>query len=291
MTDIPPDPATPERRSPGPAKRALAQNFLVDKNLQKKIAAELGAEPADTVLEVGPGHGELTRHLLGDVSRLVLIEKDRSLAGDLVERWGDREDVDVRPGDALAMDLASLVQPHEPLRVLSNVPYNITSPLLFAFLAIRPPARRIVVTVQKEVAERIVAEPGTRTYGALSVGVQALSTAEIAFKVGRQAFRPVPDVDSAVVRIDPDPVRCERTDSAALRVVTRLAFSRRRKQLQKILRTAPELSLEAQQVAALCERLGVDPRSRPEELDPEIFVRMSEILLPAPKIEATGSDP
>ena len=291
MTGIPPDPASPERRRPGPAKRALAQNFLVDKNLQKKIAAELQAEPGDTVLEIGPGHGELTGHLLGGVRRLVLIEKDRALAGDLVQRWGDREDVDVRLADALEMDLGSFVHPHDPLRVLSNVPYNITSPLLFAFLAIRPPARRIVVTVQKEVAERIVAGPGTRTYGALSVGVQAISTAEIAFKVGRQAFRPVPDVDSAVVRIDPDPTRCERTDSTALRVVTRLFFGRRRKQLQKILRTAPELSLEARQVAELCERLDLDPRSRPEELDPEIFVRMSEILLPTPEIEGAGPDP
>jgi 16S rRNA (adenine1518-N6/adenine1519-N6)-dimethyltransferase len=286
----PPEFVPPERRA-GRAKRALAQNFLIDQNLQKKIAAELEAEASDTVLEVGPGHGELTGHLLGRVRRLVLIEKDQLLAADLSARWGDREDVEVYSADALETDLGGLADPRRPLRVLSNVPYNITSPLLFAFLAIRPPARRIVVTIQKEVAERIVARPGTKSYGALSVGVQAIATAAIAFKVGRQAFRPTPEVDSAVVRIDPDPDRCEAIDASALRVLTRMAFGRRRKQLQKILRTAPELSLDARQVAELCERLDLDPRSRPEELDPAVFVRMAEILVPGRGIERAGSSP
>ncbi|MGH7539948.1 MAG: 16S rRNA (adenine(1518)-N(6)/adenine(1519)-N(6))-dimethyltransferase RsmA [Gemmatimonadota bacterium] len=259
-----------------PAKRSLSQNFLVDPNLQRKIVEELGAGPADTVLEIGPGYGELSRHLVGRVARLVLVEKDATLAAQLAERWGGRDDVRVHEGDALALDLHDLLAWGRPFRILSNVPYHITSPLLFAFLALRPPAARIVVTVQKEVAERIVAPSGSRAYGALSVGVQSVADATLAFPVGRKTFRPVPEVDSAVVRIVPDPRRVERVDPAALRRVTRALFGRRRKQLQKILRSAPELAAAVRDPDAVCERLGVDPRARPETLEPDVFVRLAE---------------
>lgn len=260
------------------AKRSLSQNFLVDPNLQRKVVAELEAESGDEVLEVGPGHGELSEHLVGRVHRLVLVEKDRELAADLEERWGGRPDVEIVEGDALELDLRERTDVRRPLRVLSNVPYAITSPLLFRFLALRPPARRIVVTVQKEVAERIVGSPGSRAYGALSIGVQAVADVSLAFGIGRGAFRPVPDVDSAVVRVEPDPERCARVDPDALRRVTRAAFGRRRKQLQKILRTAPELSAAVPDPDALCERLGLDPRARPATLDPGAYVRLAELL-------------
>lgn len=262
----------------GRAKRSLSQNFLLDPNLQRKTVSELGAEADDTVLEIGPGHGELTQHLIGRVRRIVVVEKDDALARALVERWGDREELVVRRGDALEMRLADAVDPGRPLRILSNVPYGITSPLLFALLAIRPSATRIVVTVQKEVAERIVARTGARAYGALSVGVQAVADIRIAFRVARTAFRPVPDVDSAVVRIEPDPRRCEDVDTGSLRALTRVTFSRRRKQLQKILRSTPELQLDVREVARVCERLGIDPRCRPEQLSPATFVRLARIL-------------
>lgn len=279
MSDPPKGRFGRRERSAGYAKRSLSQNFLRDPNLQKKTVAELRAGPQDTVLEIGPGHGELTQHLIGLPRRIVVVEKDEALARELAARWANREELVVHSGDALVMPLADLVHPAARLRVLSNVPYGITSPLLFAVLAIRPPAVRIVVTVQKEVAERIVARPGTRAYGALSVGVQAISDVRIAFRVARTAFRPVPDVDSAVVRLDPDPHRARALNGEALRTVTRAAFSRRRKQLQKILRSSPEFRLNAGEVAAVCESLDLDPRSRPEELSPATFVRLSEALL------------
>lgn len=280
MTDAPRGASGRAERPTSFAKRSLSQNFLLDPNLQRKTVSELEAGPEDTVLEIGPGHGELTQHLIGRVRRIVVVEKDAGLASDLAQRWRDEAGVTVHPGDALKIRLADLVEPGRPLRILSNVPYNITSPLLFAFLAMRPPPVRIVVTVQREVAERIVARAGTRVYGALSVGVQSVADASIAFRVARSAFRPVPDVDSAVVRIEPDPRRCERVDTESLRATTRAFFSRRRKQLQKILRSAPELGLDARAVEELCERLGLDPRSRPEQLGPETFVRLAEILFP-----------
>jgi 16S rRNA (adenine1518-N6/adenine1519-N6)-dimethyltransferase len=274
------------QRQTGFAKRSLSQNFLLDPNLQRKTVSELEVDPGDTVLEIGPGHGELTQHLIGRVRRIVAVEKDDALALGLEERWKGEAGLRVHSDDALEISLDDLVDPRWPLRVLSNVPYGITSPLLFAILAIRPPPARIVVTVQREVAERIVARPGTRAYGALSVGVQAVADARIAFRVARSAFRPVPEVDSAVVRIELDPRRCERVDTESLRALTRAAFSRRRKQLQKILRTSSDLQLDARQVADLCERLGLDPRSRPEELSADTFVRLAEILFPTPGSDA-----
>lgn len=259
------------------AKKALGQNFLIDPNLQRKIVSELEATPEDVVLEVGPGHGELSAHLLGRVHRLVLIEKDRELAEELRSRWGSTEGVEIVEADALEVDLARWHQPGRDLRVVSNVPYNITTPLIFAFLDIRPPPRRIVVTVQREVAERVVARPGSRTYGALSVGVQAIADARLAFGVGRRAFRPVPDVESAVLRIDPRPDRIESLDLPGLRRVTRGLFGRRRKQLQKILRTAPEFQGSGDPLAVL-KALGLSPSARPETLSAADIVALARAL-------------
>jgi 16S rRNA (adenine1518-N6/adenine1519-N6)-dimethyltransferase len=265
----------------GRAKRSLSQNFLVDGNLQRRVARELGSQPDDVVLEIGPGHGELSQHLVGAVARLVLVEKDESLAAALDERWGDREDVCIVVGDALEIDLGSHLPEAASYRLISNVPYNITSPLLFAFLDLSPSAHRIVVTVQREVADRIVAAPGNKTYGALSVGVQARASARIAFRIGRRAFRPVPDVDSAVVCIEPRPDTLTASDALALRTLTRAAFGRRRKQLQKILRTSPEYALLPEQVRRVCTDLGLDPQARPEALTPHEFVGLAR-RLPVP---------
>lgn len=259
------------------AKRALGQNFLVDANLQRKIVDELGAGPDDVVLEVGPGHGELSAHLVGRVHRAVLVEKDRDLAAALRARWGAETGVEIVEGDALALDLSRWIEPGRDLRVLSNVPYNVTSPLIFAFLGIRPSPRRIVVTVQREVAERVVAPPGSRTYGALSVGVQAVAGVRVAFQIGRRAFRPVPDVTSSVLRIEPDRYRVESLDLAALRTVTRVLFGRRRKQLQKILRTAPEFQGRGDP-AAILSSLGLSPAARPETLSGAQFIALADAL-------------
>jgi len=259
------------------AKRSLSQNFLIDPNLQRKIVGELEAEPSDVVLEIGPGHGELSQHLVGAVERLILVEKDRTLVSELQRRWPDRDDVIVVEGDALKVDLRALVGPERVLRVISNVPYNITSPLLFSFLGFRPSAARMVLTVQREVAERVVAKPGSKVYGALSVGVQAIADARLRFHIQPRAFRPVPDVESSVLRIDPDPDRVRSVDPHQLRALTRACFNRRRKQLQKILRTAPELSFRGD-VEPFLNDLEIDPRARPEALDAATFVRLSEAL-------------
>lgn len=259
-------------RADGPeprrAKRSLSQNFLIDPNLQKKILRELAAEPGEAVLEIGAGHGELGGRLAGRVAEIVLVELDDDLALELTARFAADESVQVVQGDALELDLSGLIPEGRAYRVLSNLPYAITTPLLFRILDMRPPSERVVVTVQQEVAERIVADPGSRTYGALSVGVQVRGTPRVAFRVGRSAFRPIPAVDSAVVVIDPDPAAPFGEEAAALRRLTRVIFGQRRKQLQKILRSAPEYHLSKEAVERLAAVVGFDPRDRPEALDP-----------------------
>jgi 16S rRNA (adenine1518-N6/adenine1519-N6)-dimethyltransferase len=255
----------PEHRR---AKRSLSQNFLIDQNLQEKILRELDAGPQDVVLEIGAGHGELGGRLAGRVAEVVLVEKDDDLAPELRDRFADHESVRVVHDDALEVDLSALIPAGRAYRVLSNLPYAITTPLLFRILDMRPPSERVVVTVQREVAERIVAEPGSKTYGALSVGVQVRGAPRIAFRIGRNAFRPVPAVDLAVIVIDSDPGAPAAEEKAALRRLTRVLFGQRRKQLQKILRSAPEYRLSEQDVERLAATVGFDPRDRPEQLHP-----------------------
>lgn len=257
------------------AKRSLGQNFLVDPNLQRKIVEVL--EPAgDTIIEIGPGHGALTDHLVEEARRLVAVELDDGLAEELSGRFRDRPNVEIVHGDVLAWDPGPILR-SGPVKVVGNIPYNITSPILFRLLEWRPVPARIILMVQKEVADRMAAEAGDRQYGALSVGVRAAARVERLFTVGRGAFRPVPNVDSAVVRIDPrEPL--ERAAAERLRVLTRAAFGLRRKQLQKILRTAAPYGMPADEAHGVLEEVGLRPRDRPEVLSPDAFIRLADAL-------------
>jgi 16S rRNA (adenine1518-N6/adenine1519-N6)-dimethyltransferase len=262
----------------GRPKRSLGQNFLVDPNLQRKIVEAVEAEPGDTVVEVGPGRGALTDHLAGRVGRLVLVELDDALAGDLRERFAGRHDVAVVHGDVLEHPLSALVDEPGRTRVVGNIPYNITTPILFHLLE-RPRPREIVLMVQGEVADRIVAEPGTSAYGALAVGVRSVAEAERLFRVGRQAFRPVPGVDSAVVRIRPRvPPPLSPGEETRLRTLVRACFQWRRKQLRKILRDHPDLAVPAGAIPGLAEHVGFRPTDRPETLSPDAFIRLAAAL-------------
>jgi 16S rRNA (adenine1518-N6/adenine1519-N6)-dimethyltransferase len=258
------------------AKRSLGQNFLVDPNLQRKIVEAVGPEPGDTVVEIGPGHGALTGHLAGRVALLVAVELDDELAGVLAERYSARPDVRVVHADVLEWEPGDVLD-RSPVKVIGNIPYNITSPILFRLLDWEPAPEQMVIMVQKEVADRLVAEPGEKDYGALTVGVRAAADVDRLFQVGRQAFRPVPNVDSTVVSIRPDPRRRSGRDPA-LRSLTRAAFGMRRKQLQKILRTAPGYGLDAATAEGTLETLGVRPEDRPETVDPATFIELAAAL-------------
>ena len=220
---------------------------------------------------------------MGQVGTLVLVEKDDDLASELEARLGGREDVRVVHADALEVDLAALLPGDRPGLLISNLPYGITSPLIFRFLDMRPLPGRMVLLVQKEVAERIAAAEGSKVYGALSVGVQARADVRVVFRVGRGAFRPAPAVDSALIVIEPHADSLNDETLRALRVLTRVAFSRRRKQLGKILRSAPEYTLSAARVDGVLEACGLSPQARPETLTPDQFIELAGRLMEAPR--------
>ncbi len=259
-------------------KRSLGQNFLVDPNLQRAIVRALDVQATDEVLEIGPGTGALTRHLVGLPRRLVLVELDQELASRLAEELGDRPDVTMVQGDILKTDIAQLTGDVSALKVIGNIPYNRTSPIVFRLLE-RPRPAEIVVMVQKEVGERMVAAPGSRIYGALSVGVQTVARVERILRVRRTAFRPVPRVDSVVLRIRPyHPPRFSASREEAVRVLTRAAFQRRRKQFQRTLRDDPAYRLERWAVKEVEARSGLDLTLRPEAFAPDGFVLLAEAV-------------
>ncbi|MCG6989504.1 MAG: 16S rRNA (adenine(1518)-N(6)/adenine(1519)-N(6))-dimethyltransferase RsmA [Gemmatimonadetes bacterium] len=263
---------------PHRAKRSLGQNFLVDANLQRKIVEALGAGPDDEVLEIGPGRGALTHHLAGAVARLVAVELDDALAGALRDRYAGRDDVSIVHGDVLKVRLRDHVRDPAAVVVVGNIPYNITSPILFRLLE-RPRPRVMVLMVQEEVGERLIAPAGTSAYGALTVGVRSVATVERLFRVGRKAFRPAPRVDSAVVRVRPlFPPPLEEREETRLRMVVRAAFQWRRKQMGKILREHPDLGLDPEKAKAAAAAAGVDPQDRPERISPEAFITLSRWL-------------
>lgn len=262
---------------PPRAKKSLGQNFLIDANIQRKIVDALDPGPDDEVMEIGPGQGALTRHLAARAGRLVLVELDDTLAARLQAEFAETPSVTVIHRDVLQVPLEEVSAHPGRLKVIGNIPYNITTPILFGMLERRPRPRQIVLMIQKEVAERILAPPGSKTYGALAVGVRAVADAERVMNVGRNAFRPVPDVESAVIRIIPhDPPRVPPEDETALRTLTRFAFGQRRKQFQRILRDAYHLSPE--QVEALAAETGMNLQARPESFPPEQFITLARAL-------------
>jgi len=225
------------------------------------------------VLEIGPGRGALTAVLAGRAGTVVAIERDGDMVAHLQQTLPG---VHVVPGDALALDWHQVVG-HSDFLVIGNIPYNITSPLLDK--ALTPPRpRRCVFMVQREVGDRIAAPPGTKTYGSLSVGIQAVAKAEVMFGVPAGAFHPPPKVDSVVLRLTP--LAVPLIDDGALRVfraaVTGL-FSLRRKQLVRGIRQLT--GWPAEDVTAVLKDVGLDPTARPETVAPPGFVALTRALV------------
>jgi 16S rRNA (adenine1518-N6/adenine1519-N6)-dimethyltransferase len=261
-------------RGPVPIRKSLGQHFLTDRRILERIAGALELTGQETVVEIGPGRGSLTAVLAPLAGKLVLIEYDRALAARLREKYAGSPHVIVIEADVLALPLAETAGT-DSFRVVGNVPYYITTPILFHALA-RPRAERSVYLVQREVAERIVAEPGSREYGALSVNVQALARAKILFRVAPGAFNPPPKVDSAVIRIEPrDAPSIAPEEEEMFRRFVIDAFGLRRKQLRRVLRTVWRISPE--QADAALAACSIDPEARPETLSPERFARLMRV--------------
>lgn len=253
------------------ASKALGQNFILDRQLLAKVAAIPGEMAGDSVYEVGPGPGGLTRALLERGAKVVAVERDRRFLPALAELGAEfAGDLDIIEADALKVDEAALAG--RGARVVSNLPYNVGTALLLRWLtdAWPPWWKSLTLMFQKEVAERIVARPGTGAYGRLSILAQWRADARIAMNLGRSAFVPPPKVASAVVHIVPretphgvDPRRIEQ--------LTEAAFGQRRKMLRSSLKGVPG-ALDA------LETLGIDPQRRAETLAVDDFVALARAM-------------
>ena len=257
-----------------PTRKSLGQHFLTDRRILGRIADALRLTGGETVLEIGPGRGALTDILadrLADrAGRLIAIEYDRALAELLRLRYAKRSHVLIAEADVLEVSLGELAA--GPYVLVGNVPYYITTPILFHAL-VPPRADRSVYLVQKEVADRLSASPGTREYGALTVNVAAVARAETLFKVAAGSFSPPPKVESAVVRITPHAEALVRPEEERpFRLLVQSAFGMRRKQMRRVLRSIYNLDVE--HADALLDRAGIDGEVRPETLSPEEFARL-----------------
>lgn len=268
---------SPAGALPAPRKR-FGQHFLHDERTIDAIVESLGDIGERTVVEIGPGRGALTDKLAQRARHVVAIELDRDLVRHLSARYGDgphrAPHVRIVEADVLSVSLGALAG--GPYVLAANVPYYITTPILFH--ALQPPRPDVAVyLVQKEVAERMCADPGSKVYGALSVNVQALAAVEYLRTVPAGAFHPAPKVESAVVRVRP---RAEPLLPAALearfQTLVIQAFGLRRKQMVRVLRTITAWS--ADDVTALLTRCGIAPDARPEVLSPADWVRVVTAL-------------
>lgn len=254
------------------ADKKLGQNFLIDEDIVRRIVQAAELTPADKVLEVGPGIGTLTQGLAESGADVVAVELDKRLLPVLDVTLAGYDNVRIVNGDILKVDIMQELGA-ENFKVCANLPYYITTPIIFALLEKRLPMERLVAMVQKEVAERMAAKPGGRDYGALSVAIQYFTEPEIAFIVPPSSFIPVPAVDSAVIvckRRQKPPV--EVCDEALFFRVVKAAFSMRRKMLNNALKN---MGISSEQCAKWLELAGVDGRRRGETLTLEDFAALT----------------
>ena len=266
-----------------PRKR-FAQHWLRSQRTLDRIIAAAELSPRDRILEIGPGTGILTRALLPKVEAAVAVEVDRDLCEHLAKTLGKRENFLLLGGDILELDLPDLLAPfpafHNPNKVVANIPYHITGPILERLLGtlVEPPIypfEQIVLLVQQEVAARLCARPSTKAYGALSVRVQYLADCEYICRVPARAFQPPPKVDSAVVRLRPKSPDPAAKDVQFLASLVKAGFASRRKMLRNNLKAW----CDRDRLTHFLEQLKIDPRVRAEDLSVAQWVALSDGLL------------
>lgn len=255
------------------ASKKLGQNFLIDAAVVRGIVEAAELQEGERVLEIGPGIGTLTQGLAESGAQVTAVELDKKLPAVLAETLKGYENVRIVQGDILKTDIRELMG-DAPFKVAANLPYYITTPILMALLEQRLPIRKIVTMVQKEVAERMIAPPGSKTYGALSVAVQYYTAPEIVLDVPPKSFIPAPEVDSVVIacKVRGEPPVTVRDEKLFFRVV-KAAFGQRRKTLSNALKGAGFLKDEVQEAL---EKAGIEAARRGETLSLEEFAQLAD---------------
>ena len=266
-------------------QKKFGQNFLIDGHVLDKIIAGAGVTKDDMVLEIGPGIGTMTQYLAEAAGKVVAVEIDRNLLPILQETLADYDNVKVIHADVLSLDLEKLVQEENggrPIKVVANLPYYITTPIIIALFEQHVPLANVTVMVQKEVAARMKSGPGSKDYCALSLAVQYYAEPYIVANVPCNCFMPRPNVDSAVIRLtryEEPPVQVK--DEKMLFKIIRASFNQRRKTLQNGLNNSSELNFTKDQIVAAIAEAGFSPSVRGEALTLEQFAKLTDILLKA----------
>ena len=263
-------------------QKKFGQNFLIDTHVLEKIISAAGITKNDCVLEVGPGIGTMTQYLAENAGHVVAVEIDRNLIPILKETLADYDNVTVINEDILRVDIKALAEEYnggKPIKVVANLPYYITTPIIMGLFESGVPIDNITVMVQKEVADRMKEGPGSKDYGALSLAVQYYAEPEIVANVPPNCFIPRPNVGSAVIRLTRHKeMPVEVKDPALMFKIIRASFNQRRKTLQNGLGNAPELPYTKEQIAAAIAEMGLTPTIRGEALSLAQFAQLSDIL-------------
>ena len=263
-------------------QKKFGQNFLIDTRVLEKIVAAAGVTKDDCVLEIGPGIGTLTQYLAEAAGHVIAVEIDRNLIPILEETLAEHENVTVVNQDILKTDIKGLANVYHggrPLKVVANLPYYITTPIVMSLLEGEDLVDSITVMVQKEVAERMMEGPGSKEYGALSLAVQYYARPEIVANVPPNCFIPRPNVGSAVIRLtkhETPPVQVK--DPKKMFQLIRASFNQRRKTLPNGIGNAPELPYTREQAAAALEKMGLSPAARGEALSLSQFAELADLL-------------
>ena len=261
--------------------KSLGQNFIIDEEICPAIAEALNADRKTAVLEIGPGIGVLTKELCRVAGKVVSVELDKRLFPVLEETLGDFGNFTLVEGDFMKLDLAELIEKefsgYDKIKVCANLPYYITSPVIMTLLESRLPIDEIVVMVQREAAQRLCAEAGTKECGAVSAAIQYYGNAEILFEVGRESFMPSPKVDSAVIRITPIADKGYGIDNEkAFFALVKAAFSQRRK--TAVNSVSATLGIPKDKVTEALRELSLDENIRAEKLTMENFAGLTKRL-------------
>lgn len=263
-------------------QKKFGQNFLIDTHVLEKIILSAGVTKEDCVLEIGPGIGTMTQYLAEHARQVVAVEIDRNLIPILSETLAGYENVEIINEDILKVDIKQLAEQYNggrPIKVVANLPYYITTPIIMGIFESDVPIDNITVMVQKEVADRMKEGPGSKDYGALSLAVQYYAKPEIVANVPPNCFIPRPNVGSAVIRLTRHKEMPVQVKNPKLMFqLIRASFNQRRKTLQNGLNNSPDLPYSKEQVAAAIEKMGLSPSVRGEALSLEQFARLSDLL-------------
>jgi len=267
-------------------KKSLGQNFLIDPNILRKIVSQAGLTKQSAAIEIGPGIGALTEHLARDAGKVLAFEIDQRLLPVLEDTLSPYDNVKVIHSDILKADVERAIREElagfDDIMVVANLPYYVTTPIILKLLLEKLPIRGLVVMLQKEVAERITAKPGTKAYGSLSIAIQYYTQAEFAMTVPKAVFMPQPNVDSAVIRMTKrtEPI-VSVIDEDFFFTVTRGSFVQRRKTILNNLQSAlPDGKAKKELILEALEQAGIDPARRGETLSIKEFSLLADKLYP-----------